>query len=195
MTKVSASTLARRAAKTKNPKEAKRLRAMAAKLRRDARKPRPAEKIVKGLNQALEMARAGINQDLYGDKARAASPDSWSLTPGHGEIVGGKLARKADEITKLARGKHGADAVQKELSELERRAQSNGFLDGVTAEHKAWRNALVSSFVAAADAMEKANGGRLPPVVSVPGLTLSCLLSALSDAGFTEHGAYVPSGL
>lgn len=37
MTKVSASTLARQAAKTKNPVLAKKLRAQAAKLRRDER--------------------------------------------------------------------------------------------------------------------------------------------------------------
>lgn len=102
-TTVSASTLARQAAKTKNPKEAKRLRAAAAKLRREAReatsyevskqaelsklvragrrsrkkaaKPRPAAKIEAGLKQALELAKNQTRREMLDNVSKKTASE------------------------------------------------------------------------------------------------------------------------
>lgn len=221
MTKVSASTLARRASKTKNPVLAKRLRAQAAKLRRDERANKelheamrgvmPAalkpgrNKIIKGLQQAVETVKGFSHQnggwvpmpdEAANDSARAASVDSMPLTeqPGKGEVVGGYLAALAGQIAKLARKKGGIDEIQGRLMVLEAQTRHDAKVDANERVQKAaqqaneqWRENIVTGFLARCAALEQMHRG-LPDTVVVDGMTLARVIDALHGAGYTARG-------
>lgn len=191
MTKPSASTLARRAQAAKNPKEAKRLRAEAAKMRREERE---AKKFQGSTIAALDHPK-GINRN------RAASVDSMPLTlanaeqPGHGEIVGGRLAHRADVIAKMARQKGGVDAIQQILSTIEDQARYEG---GRAAEDRVqkvaqvsneqWRKNIVTGFMARMQGLEQMSRNGLPDVVIIDGVTLARVVDALAAAGYSASG-------
>lgn len=223
----SASTLARRASKTKNKAEAKRLRAESAQLRREEReakrfqsstvsqlnKPRPADKIMKGLKQALEhaenMTAEGINNALYGDsnavtgaqmalnQLRAGSVDSMPLTqanqPGRGEIVGGYLAGMAEELAKLGRTKGGVDTIQSHLMTLEYRARTDAKFEARQNERKAvqaareeMRDKMICGFIALIDAGEQTNS--TTPVSFMSADLIANIVDALKANGYTPTG-------
>jgi hypothetical protein len=208
MTKPSASTLARRAQAAKNPKEAKRLRAQAAKMRREARmKGLPdREKIIARVKSGLDAATRHLgNVNLV----RAASVDHTSLItgsggtlgagvsgerPGHGEIVGGRIAAIADSFAKLARKKGGIDAIQQQLSSFEANARYEGSAAAEERTRKAaresneqWRKNIVSGFMARMHALETMYRG-LPDTVIVDGVTLARVVDALAAAGYMPTG-------
>jgi len=199
MTTVSASTLARRAAKTKNKAEAKRLRAESARLRREergAKKPRPAAKQpIEDFEKALA---AEINQAMFGDNA--ASVDSMPLMPGaeqpgRGEIVGGYLAHKANELAKIARKKGGVDAIQAQLRMLEAEARHQAACDANARVQKVaqeanerWRENIVTGFMARMAGLERMHRNGLPDAIVVDGVTLARVCDALAAAGYSATG-------
>ena len=187
----------------KNEKRAQMLKRVK---KRKARKPgKAASKTIKGLNQALEHAkRFGLENGGWravDNAARAASPDAMPLAqlqqerPGKGEIVGGELARKAEEIAKLARKKGGIDAIQKALEALafnrrhEATREMTERMNTVAKDsNKRWGDAIVTGFMARCLGMEAANGRGLPDYVVVDGVTLARVVDALTDAGYTAQG-------
>lgn len=189
-TTVSASTLARRAAKTKNPTEAKRLRAQAAKLRRDARKPSPAAKIEAGLKQALELAKNQTRREMLDTAQRAASPDSMPLSLG--DIP---WYQREEEIIKLMKAAKKPEEFKSELSNMIHASRYDGRLkvlgeqaDAMSESNKRWAINIVAGFIARMNAEAKANGGPLPRSIIVDGATMSRVVDALEKAGYTPDG-------
>lgn len=194
MTKVSASTLARQAAKTTNKAEAKRLRAKAAKLRREerkAKKPRPAEKIMCGLKQAVQHAEnrigAELNQAIYGDGRTAASVD-------HAPLVSKPWYENEDTIADLMKMAKKPDEFRRRLesvtsaarTEARAVAQKEG-MEAVSENSKAWQISIVSAFLAKCETLEQVHRG-MPKTAVIDGLTLARIVDALRDAGYTSEG-------
>lgn len=204
----SASTLSSRARAEKNPKKAKALRAQAAKLRRDEREAKTAgsgAKIIKGLSQALEAVQApggwravkqGETVMMSHDEAASDSYAARHGAPGKGEIVGGALARKAEEMAKLARKSGGVDTIQTMLAQLESQARYEAvreaeqrFSKERLAVREAVRDKIVCGFIAEVETVQKAKSG-LPPSQTwlVNAFTIVNLIDALNAAGYTAHG-------
>jgi hypothetical protein len=204
----SASTLARRARAEKNPKKAKALRARAAEMRREARK-RPAtpvhsprkskttSRIMKGLKQALEHATNVDANPLHigWEVAKDAEgyPEIRQTPPGHGEIVGGKLAKITEDIAKLARKKGGLDEIQNQLAQMERIARFEGARDADIRHAKErvcarqeMRDRIVCAFLATVDSADKQHA--FPQVWTISGVTVREIVDALYANGYTPQG-------
>lgn len=148
-----------------------------------------------GLSKVVaETPRAGIIIPTR-DEAKSWG---WNVpeTPGHGEIVGGEMSRKADEIIKLARSKlpNLADEVQSKLALLESTARYEGecradkqHMHEVKAIHEATTDKIVCAALAVFEADMRSNGG-LPSAVTISGYTLARMIDALNRVGYSGKG-------
>jgi hypothetical protein len=181
--KVSASTLARRAAKTKNKAEAKRLREQAAQLRRDEREAKRFQSsTVSQLNQGIgNNAQRAASFDISPDVMSLANALPWY--------------QREEEIAKLMKAAKKPEEFKTELSNMVHASRYDGRLkalqehDGRVEEiNKQWAINFVSGFIARMNAEAKANGGPLPRSVVVDGATMARVIDALGKAGYTADG-------
>jgi hypothetical protein len=213
----SASTLARKAAKSKNPAVAKRLRSQAARLRREARAK--SKKVVRTRRvepytsmretfearaRSAETAKA-LNDAIYGDGRTelSRSPVSDPATDGEArwQVVPSIIqGYEVDRLRTLARIKRKADDETTDPFEIGLRAK---LVDAKVAGkkeaeqantallkqvHEVNRINVVSAFIAELEGVAAANGGTIPKTLVVSGYTLARVLDALRDAGHTTEG-------
>ena len=208
-------TLMRRAAtatKKGHASAAKRLKDQAASLRRSERAVAPATG--KPSQRSLALKAAWAKRKLAGaaaaiDAGPIRGPDmiathdkaqGWTVElrdqPGRGEIVGGELARKADEIAKLAKKRGGTDAIQTMLTSIEAIARHEGEMKAEreavrirAAYHRAMDDKIVCAFIALVDDAQRSLRGLPPEMVwSLDALTLTKIVDALNEAGYTAKG-------
>ena len=192
----SPSTLIRKAASAKSPREAKKLRAQAAKLRREIRALKTSSG--KPANNRPIARRPRTLRQI------ATSPVTERVVMGSHDNVGGWAARdvteiiEQDQIERLR--KHARNRKHKDSFDIGvRSAVMTGVSRGRTevaeqtreklrAVYDANRIAVVSGFISEMNAVAKATGGPLPPTTIVSGYTLARVLEALREAGYTESG-------
>lgn len=137
----------------------------------------------------MRVVADAMSEALYGDNAQ---PMMGTQAPGHGEIVGGVLSRKADEIAKLARKKGGVDEIQRELGHLTATATYEGRVAAermhsanIKAIHEAHTDKVVNAALATLMTDPRFRDG-FPGAVTISGYTLARIVDALNRAGY--HG-------
>jgi hypothetical protein len=209
---VSWRTLTRRAevAEKKGHKAAgKRLRAMAATARSGERKKtkktglsstrRENEIRSFGLTAIIANStaqqQAGINRNSEGITWKNLT----GANPGRGEIVGGAVAKLAEDIVKLARRKGGTDAVQDKIMKLQATAKYEGQVEIDKAAtqrlievQQTMADRIVCGFLTEVAHAQKLHNG-LPPRMTwvLNSYTIVKIVDALHKGGYTESGKNV----
>ena len=214
MAKVSASTLVRRASKTKDKAAAKRLRAMAAKVRREARAKKARGNVAGKADRAdgalavQSIARVRVRSmadeiaEQQNDGPMVMHHDAaggWNEIGQSGRYISDeqidRLRGAAKVKPKKMESGHIVDgfAIGLRASLLE--AQISGkseaekeALRRIKANLEAQSINVVCAFVAEMNGIAALNRGPLPPSVMVSGYTLARVLDALKQAGYTENG-------
>jgi hypothetical protein len=201
----SASTLIRHANRTKNPALAKRLRAQAAKLRREAReakKPGPNKGLLKDgasdpnvkmpppnkLNHAQQSAANALGQQRFAPIAE----QGWAPMPP--DPIVSKDA--AENLMKVARHKNTSpEAFQSELLRIAANAKYEAKKEAQDEHRKAIiRNNeqhhinAVCAFIAELEGLSRENGGPMPQAVVLSGYTVARVIDALKKAGYSAEG-------
>ncbi len=186
----SPSTLIRQAKATKDPKKRKALRAQAAKLRRDIRN-------AKNKKKAPSFRRSDFR--FVGDGP--IQPGAMVAT--HDAVKGWSVEEQALVNRSVIPAPLIAPERIKELRKLAFKRKGDGFEIGlrglfVDADKRATerlkgqqelhRINVVSGFMARVQAVEKLNGGPLPPFMAIDGYTVARVYDALRDAGYSVDG-------
>lgn len=214
MAKVSASTLVRRASKTKDQKVAKRLRSLAAKARREER-----AKKVRGVTKASfdKHVAAFAREDRKREERRAANKAALSggQTVGNGNGGGAIVAEQStdkewrlqppvphvgdgemDLLRMLAKKKsdpHGEFPHEIRMMVNRNRAEASrialqGSGEAAQRQMEAQRINVVCAFLAEMEGVAALNKGPLPRCVMIAGYTLARVVDALRQAGYTAEG-------
>lgn len=198
MAKVSASTLVRRAAKEKNPKKAKALRAGAAKMRSDARKTKREDwidtNIAKArLNPNRTIKSIAREAQLSGQVASVGV--EMAVTPPIIEPAEIERLRAIAKKKPIDKGTHTFDpfaiGVRAALLEARRDGERKAETAGVERMHtqiEAQHINVVCAFLAEMSGIAALNRGPMPRAVMVSGYTVARIVDALRKAGYTEDG-------
>jgi hypothetical protein len=199
----SPSTLIRRARKAKNPAESKRLRAQAAKMRRElrakkvkpkkakAKKPKKVTNPVAAMDNTWSMVKNNLNEILYGDNAKVGAKLGQQATD---SSINPWLDSRSDQLVKAAKKGDGNtfDAI---LSDMMRGARMNALQEAerehtevLKALHEANSIKVVSAFIAEIEGIKALNRGVLSPTIMVSSFTINRVVAALRDNGYTEFG-------
>lgn len=205
MAKVSASTLVRRAAKEKNPKKAKALRARAAKMRSDARKTKKEDWIDTNIAKArLNPNRTikSIAREAYqsGQAVGVEAKDTAFVTPpiidpAEIERLRGLAKKKVNTAFDGDGDKYTFDgfginlrlALVNARVDGERKAEAAG-VERMHTQIEAQHINVVCAFLAEMSGIAALNRGPMPRAVMVSGYTVARILDALRKAGYTEDG-------
>jgi hypothetical protein len=186
----SPSTLIRQAAKAKSPRIAARLRAEAAKLRREKRK-NPirqadviAEKIRKIINPVTERA------------IETAASGGWKVMDQEPEEILGehtihRLRVYARQKPKPDGNDHFAIALRSNIVDARIKASKATRAaadEQLRTQREAHNICVVSAFLAEMGALSRHHNGELPAATIVPGYTIVRLIDALRRVGYTENG-------
>lgn len=213
----SASTLIRKAAKAK-PAEAKRLRAQAAKLRREAReakKPgpnlgiqanRPARGAIIGGDPNVKMPPPNHAKNaLYVGREAANDGQDTTMRFEHSAEHGWRTPVPpeplvhmihAEGLLKQARRKDAtAEQIHETLIQIGRGVQYKAraeadvrHIEALKQVHEANAINVVCAFVAAAEGWARSNGGPMPATAVIAGHTLARVVDALKNAGYSADG-------
>jgi hypothetical protein len=184
----SPSTLIRQAKQTPNPARAKKLRAQAAKLRREIR--------------AAAKKKAKTKKAKVDHPVKQAGPITGAGMTAFYDKDAGCIVL-SDDVAKLQRNNRLRDMAKNTKSdmfdaEIQRLADDATYKARQEAE-AAHTNALrtiyeinsinvVSAFLAEIEGVNALNKGSLPPSVMVSGFTLARIVAALRNAGYTTEG-------
>jgi hypothetical protein len=132
-------------------------------------------------SKGWETRRRNAAREVQGWAARAA-PELPVNTSRHGVVAGTASPQTVGQQA-------GADAA---LSPLAVKAQLEAYHREVEAINKSNGIQIVAAFVAEMHAVKTLNRGRLPPSLVTSGLTLSYVVKALHEAGYTPYGFSPP---
>lgn len=200
----SPSTLIRKAAKAKSARTAERLRAEAAKLRRDLR----AEAKAKHPLPPRAKAKAKELTDKIRSRINEVATRTLDMQP-QSEVSGGwrpvqdpnpyldpdDLERLRHYAREKKRPQDFEIAIRGRLVDSYKSAErkaADETREKLKAMADANRIAVVAAFIATVEAQAARQGGELNPVLNISGYTIARVVEALRLAGYTENGKGAP---